>query len=517
MKDDSEIPDLLPRSHARPEGVRPDAARAAASQRAPIEPAGPSIASARVDAAPAPALLELEASSDVDELEFDLTRERGDDLPWDSPFRQDQGSMPERSTPAVLPAPTIELPPPRASVRPPDPSGPGTRAATAGLDLGLESTVWDLDDDLGDPRAAQLNVAVAMPKKDDVPWPVGRTPRPEEIEVSSLEITKTLGLPVADGWLSAPLYFWAARGALGRLQAETRRAEGQLAEAERERDGVLATLARSLRPTLSGTDRFRAAYDQIDQHLRVVDEARTALGLADAQGETGLAQVDVELESAKATVGLRARDAEERRAAAGSAERDLARMRAAHQRHVIERRNIVTRAQETSGPGADMPPELAGRFLAVEEHIKRADADLQIALVGHKQLESQLRLAEEEQRRALAHVRRIEGKREGLVLAQQGTLGGLSETLQTAERGHDRALAALGLAIVELHGEVPVDEGIRRRLLELDKAAATHAFEVERLVRARAAVDQDAYRRGGILLGVAALVMLVLLGWLFAG
>ena len=521
MKDDSEIPDLLPRSRAQPEGVR-----SRPNERTPAVSPAPS---QRLDEEPAPRSLELEAPSDGDDLEFDLARERGDDLPWDSPLRQNHEPALKRaeSTGGLVP-PTIELPPARSSVRPPAAGGPANLASSSssaaaatstrgpGLDLGLESTVWDLDDDLGDPRAAQLNVAVALPPKDDLPWPVGRTPRSEDLAVSPAEVTSVLGLPASDGWLSAPLYFWAARTALARAKTAMGQAVERLGQVERERDGVLAGLARSLRARLGESDRFRSAYAEVDRHSSVVEDARKALGQADTQGETGLAQVDVELESGKATVTLRAHDTQERRAAAEVAQRDLARVRAVHQRHLIERRNIVTRAQETSGPGSDMPPELASRFLAVEEQIRRSEADLHAASDGHKHVQTQLRAAEEEERRALAHVRRIEGKREGLVLAQQGTLGGLGETLQTAEQSHEQALAAVGLAMLELRGEVPVDEATRRRLLDLDKRAAAGAWEVERLVRAQASIDQDAYRRGGVLLGLGALVVVLLLGWAVA-
>lgn len=463
--------------------------------------------------------LDLDAPADDDDLEFDLTRERGSEQPWDSPLHEPvQAELGQSEAPVASVAAGAAMTRPTSAAHPTSLAPKATSVAPPGavLDLGLESSAWDLDDELGDPRAAQLNVAVPLPAKDDGPWPTARTPLPESLSVSAADIERTLALAPPGGFPSSPLYFWSARGALRRLETEAAQAVRQLTSAEHERDALLAELGQALRPTLAKLDRFRAACDQVDQHERVVREARAALGQADNQGETGLAQVDAELESAKATVVLRMSDAEERRQAAEGAERDVARLRAAHQRHVIERRNIVARAQETAGPGANMPPELAGRFLAAEEQIKRSEAELNGAMEGHRQLESQLRLAEEEQRRALAHVRRVEGKREGLVLTQQGTLGDLNETLQRAERGYQEALAGLGLAAIELRGEVPVGPEVRGRLLDLDRTVTTRALALERLRRAQASVDLVAYGQGRLVLGLIALVVLVLLAWLLA-
>jgi hypothetical protein len=316
------------------------------------------------------------------------------------------------------------------------------------------------------------------------------------------------------GWLAAPFYYWSARAALRRLAEETTAAAKSLADAEGTRDRLLGELSRSLRPSLEGTDRFRMSYDQIDQHQRVALEAKAGLARADERGETGLAQLDVELATASATIGLRTRHTAERRALADGGQRDLARLRATLQRHSIERRNIVTRAQETSGPGAEMPPELAGRFLGVEELIKRCEAEVGTAQATQKELDLQLRAAEEEERRALAEARRIEAKREGLILSQQGTLGDLGETLGQAEAGLAKVLANVGLAIVELHGEVPVEAAVRQQLLAADATVATHARELELVRRAAEQVDVVAFQRGrGVLVGIGVLV-LGLLGWL---
>lgn len=506
MKDDSEIPDLLPRSRALPEAPRPAQQGPARSARLAPPPAA---------AQPAP----VPTAPDPDDLEFDLARERGDELPWDSPLRasepppsmqlpstdsvaQGPGSPPaSRATPGTIVLPSVR---PSASMQPVPPA----------LDLGFDSTAWDLEDELGDPRAAQLNVAVPMKHEDDLPWPTGRTPQAEDLNIAPAEIERTLGVPPVAGWLQSPLYFWVTRRALARLRREVDQAEQLLTQAESDRDAVLAALGQSARSKLEGTDRFRASYERIDQHARALEEARQAFGRADAQGESGLAQVDVELETVRATVTLRTRDTAERRALERGGQHDLARLRAAHQRHVIERRNIVARAQEVSAPGAEMPPELAGRFLAIEEQIKRSEADLQTAQDGYKQIEAQLRSAEEEERRALAHVRRIEGKREGLVLAQEGTLGELSEALRTAEQGLSQAHRDVGLAIVELRGEIPVDEAVRRQLLGFDAAVLGRAIDLERLRRAAESVDRSVYERGRMLLAVVVVSVLVGIGWL---
>jgi len=487
-KDDGEIPDLLP-GRAVPE-------RAPARQE-------------QVVVRP-----KVEPPADPNDLEFDIVSARGTELPWDSPFRPSEApraaepelSLPVRS-PSIRPAAAA-----RASVRPA--AGPSVRPAPPLVDLGFDSAGWDLDDDLGDPRAAQLNVAVPMKEKDDVPWPICRTPLPETLDVPAEAVQQALDLPDPGGWLSAPFYYWSARAALRRLAAETNSAAESLAQAEATRDRLLGDLARSLRPSLEGKDRFRMSYDQIDQHQRIVQEAKAGLTRADERGETGLAQLDVELATANATIGLRTRHTAERRALAESGQRDLARLRATLQRHAIERRNIVTRAQETSGPGAEMPPELAGRFLGVEELIKRSEAEIGVAQTAQKELDLQLRAAEEEERRALAEARRIEAKREGLILSQQGTLGELGETLGQAEAGLGKVLANVGLAIVELHGEVPVEANLRQQLLAADASVSAQARELELARRAAERVDVVAFQRGrGVLVGLGAFV-LVLLGWL---
>jgi hypothetical protein len=384
------------------------------------------------------------------------------------------------------------------------------------LDLGLESTVWDFDDEFADPAAAQKNIVVAAPSKDELPWPSCRTPIAEDLNFTQEDIAQAFGVPPPSGLLSAPGYYWSARRALGRLAREVALLASQLEAEEAVRDGLLGELARASRPRLQGSDRFVAPYDRVDRAAQVAEDARAALAGADARGESGLSQIDVELETAGATAALRTRDAAERRGLAGGGERDLARLRAAVQRYAIERRNIVARAQETSTPGAEMPPELAGRFLAVEEQIKRGEADLAIAQAAQKQLDVQLRAAEDEERRALAHIRQIEGKREGLILSQQGTLGDLNEALERAEAALVAALAEVGLGIMELRGDVPVDESVRKQLLAADASIANCALTLERCRRARESIDTSAYQEGRAILIAGAVLSVSLLVWLLS-
>jgi len=526
VKDDGEIPDLLPRSRARPDAVRPLGVSPSPAVPSPAVPSPAVDPPTRPSAAPPrPGVPTVPGAGEADDLEFDLTRERGSDLPWDSPLWAAPPAAP-REAPALrgaaLPAtnetPELVLAPsPRAaaSERPPQASA-SRRPPPPTLDLGLESTVWDLDDELGDPRAAQLNVAVPMKAADDVPWPGARTPNPADLDISVAEIERARDLAPPSSWVQAPLYFWSARAVLRRLAAELATAEQKLTQAERQRDDILAELARGVRPKVEGSDRFVGPYELVDRAERAVLEGRAGLARADAQGETGLAAVDVELETARGTILLRTRDTAERRTLAEGGQRDLARLRAVHQRHVIEKRNIVARAQETSAPGTDMPPELAGRFLAVEEQIRCSEADLEAAQRTQKELEQRLRLAEEEERRALAHAQRIEGKREGLVLAQEGTLGDLNHALMGAERALLRAQADVGLAIVELRGEVPVHEDVRRRLLELDRTLTTHSTDAECRRRAAEGIDRAAYERGRIMLVASLVLALAAIGWALA-
>src|SRR5690606_31969730 len=172
LKDDSEIPDLLPRSRAQPEARPASAKGGSASPGAAVPARAPPVRAPELD---------LDAPADDDDLEFDLTRERGSEQPWDSPLHEPvQAELGQSEAPVASVAAGAAMTRPTSAAHPTSLAPKATSVAPPGavLDLGLESSAWDLDDELGDPRAAQLNVAVPLPAKDDGPWPTARTPLP---------------------------------------------------------------------------------------------------------------------------------------------------------------------------------------------------------------------------------------------------------------------------------------------------------------------------------------------------
>lgn len=497
--DDDDIPDLLP----------------GAGQRAPARPAVPPKPAPATSAVPA-----TPAAATGADLEFDLLAAQSSGVPWDvdpvAAIPALEVKRPSRAPAASdrSPARPSRAPAARSDV-PPRPSDAPTSLASAGLDL--EAIGWDLDGDLTDAASLQLNVALQVSESDDGPWPLGRTPESANLAVPLGDAARKLGVERPTNLLGTAAYFWKARRAVQRLSREARLREVELQSAEDARARALAGLAEGLRPSLEGRDRFAASYDLVQRHAEAVRLAEQALEQSETRGGRGLLQLDAELETARSTAMLRNRDAEDKRVSKENGARDLARLEAQAQRLQIERRNVVALARERAGPGQAMPPELAQRYLELEHQLEALQRQIATAAEIQKKLDTSYRTAEDEEHRARADLQRLEARKEGLLVSQQGTALELREELERARAEYRRVLAGVGLAIVELRGEIPVGKAVREELLHHD-AAVSRAVEALELVRhAVRAVDRETYARGKWIVAGAISAAILALGWALVG
>lgn len=369
-----------------------------------------------------------------------------------------------------------------------------------------------LDDlDFGGAAAAQLNVGVEEREEgDDVPWPVARTPVGDELAVSAREAEQLSGFGVPPkAFIEAPLYALRVYRALGSLQENLNDAHKRLREVEEARDELLAELAVEKRGELQNSDRFAPLYAELEKREQAIKLRKRDLEMADVEGAQALRDVQAEIDTQSAERLVRTRVRDEKRVVMEEAERSLKRKQAALRRIQIEWRNVEARAAKTAGP--EMPDELDAQLDALEQQQVQAKAALDYAIKQFKEVKNQLAERENDVRVAAAEVQRAEGKKEGLLIANEGDIAERSRALDRVLLEKRQLLSDVGRAIIDLRGQVPVTPAVRSNLLAADERVATAARQFETLRMALSSMDRDAYSTGRAVWVVGLLVLLVLL------
>lgn len=380
------------------------------------------------------------------------------------------------------------------------------------MDMSGGPAGWDLEEM---ETGAELNVAVPMPSRDDedLPWPSARTPESEDLPVDAQKVQEISGFgPKPSNFLLTPLYFVRVSTGIRQLRAELRRAESELAEAEKTRDERLAELAEARRAELSEKDRFAPLYANADRYDSIIQEQQRSLEQSDAHAAQDLARVEDQLLSAKA-------DREEKQAVARQqlevrreGERNVARQRALLKRLEIEERNIVDRARRLVPAGADMPAELAGPYSVLQEEKQSVQERIAEAEQLQRSLDERHAFADDELGRTIAELQRIEGQKEALLMTHEGRMAEQARAIEESRGMRLKEKAHAGRSIVELHGEVPLERDTRLALLASDQAVERAAVKIATIREALHCYDGPAYGMGrGLLIATGSALLLLLL------
>lgn len=376
----------------------------------------------------------------------------------------------------------------------------------------------DLSDDFDDLEfggaSSQLNVAVqAVDPDKDTPWPTGRTPFSDEIAPDFVRAKELSGFGAApNSVFLTPVYVWRVYSAQKILTEERILAEAKLSEAEAARDQRLSELAEAKGPELSGKERFASLYSKVGEYEGAIDQKEKDLQNTGAQGSLALKAIAQEIKEKVAEMKSAQQHRDEAQERVAEADREVARHVAALKRVEIQYRNLQVRLDKVA-PGKEVPPEFEVQFEKLDDEKQH----IQTALDEAKKLKDALsKLWKESDKHfgeANAALQAREGKREALLISQEGETLAHHKELAGAAHEHRTQLANAARILLELKGEVPVEAGIRRQILRLDEDVREAFIHLQNLRHAQNSMDSDAYNTGrkvfvGLALGLTVLAIL---------
>jgi len=370
----------------------------------------------------------------------------------------------------------------------------------------------DLGDDLdfGGAGSAQLNVAVPMAQEDEVPWPTGKTPEVDEIDVDEEEAAEISGFgPPPLGIFNAPMYFIRVRLALGELNDKVRLAKQGVVALERSRDERLGRMAEEKRAELAGKERFSSLYSNIDKFDAKIVEKRGVLKVADIEGADELRDITAKMD----TLSVERREKEKvrdlKKATFDQCELQIHRARAIQRKVGIARRNLDEQKQAGYDFGV-VSYEI--RLEAQEREELAAEQEAKQCLADRGRFARELEETEDEVRRVVADTQALEAQKEGLLMTLEGEIAEHSRSLDDVVLRRETGLADAARVILDLRGDVPVDAQFRREMLEVDANVREAFAEYQTALAALGSMDERTFQLGkSVWVGLGVLFVLVLL------
>jgi len=393
----------------------------------------------------------------------------------------------------------------------------GQRSSVPPRDLGRVADDWSLGLDdlggLGSARSAQLDVAVQLPKSDGVPWPVGRTPFADDLEVNSDAVARAGFGPPPQAWWGTPSYAWRVMRKQPALSKEVLEAQAALRRCEATRDQKLGVLAESKRKEIAKQERFSSLYAQVDESAVALKAKAQELESLNQQGAAELRMAEQKLSSLHTRYSHVESEREAARQRVEEQNTQLMRQSAALKRLQIEARNLTTRFDNDAIPEAQYrlhAADLAHKTDLVEQEIAERQKQL-------LRLKGELNEADQQLRLAASELQRQEGVIEAHLITLEGSGAEKTRSLAELRATHAQLISGIGAAIVELRGHVPVDEGTRADLLVLDAQVKDAAVFHRTLLLAQSGVDGAALRLGrGLWVTLVVVVVVLVLRWLAA-
>ncbi len=420
------------------------------------------------------------------------------------------------------PEPKAGEPAPKAVSKPPEAQPAATAATAASLGSQRQAASAGFlddfgsafeDDMLGNDMALEVAAGdhrAAMRSEDAesslVAWPSGCDTPAAELEVPEEAIRQQR--PWGDAprsLLHCPGYAWSVFQGERRLDAAVAAIDAELEVARRRRDELLGELARTKRSWLEMDESCRSALEPLRSAETLFMDASRHLNSASDSYAEQFATLSRELAEAQASVVETEQSLPSLRGQLEQAETDARREQARRQRLQIE-----ARAVEQSAANLPDAQEQLTRLSA-----RAAELDPLIAETEARAAACRSGLAEKnvERDHRLQKSRQIEQHQRELDRQRSTQLSTASSSVKAAESAVRQARAETGRAILAGQGRIPVEAAELEAIRDADQRVRGVLLRRELLVRARGHRDENALRRGQliILTGCALLVLLVVL------
>ncbi len=375
-----------------------------------------------------------------------------------------------------------------------------------------------------DPKARPVRSAVALPMTPPAPSSPAASPgrpaapaRPvpaagDSIAIDPYEVAVLADYgPAPEQFYLTPAYAWRVLTRKRDLRRRHAVAVQAVAEAERARDDQLATLAERARPVIQDSPDFATLLQPLLDAERIALDRSSALEQRNAEFGQQVAGVDQNIGEVQQKIQAAQAAVDAARRQLSAHEDVLKRSQALFKRVEIELRNTQEMARAAAGPNAKTaPPEFASRLVDLQHELEDKRRDCEGPGAAVNQALAEVRNAEQALSTLERTARGFRAERAKLEQAFSREAGMRSEGLQHAETERRAALVAIGRQLAEAPGS-PVSSADRQSWQAAQALVAARALEAEKLLRARDCEDRDAVKKGLILAGVAALLLIGLL------
>ena len=290
-----------------------------------------------------------------------------------------------------------------------------------------------------------------------------------------------------------------------------RAAQKGAADAEAVRDDKLAAIAERLRPSLDA-DRELAGYlAPLARAEQSATDRERALSDRSAQYAALVAGIDQKIATQETSASA---VAERLRAASVDEETKsqlLSRAQAALKRAEIELRNAEDLARAAAGPEAkEATPEHAQAVIQARRSVELRRQELASPKTEAEASRRVLRAVQAESDEIERHIKTLRAERSRAETTFSRELGVRSEGLELARTERRAALISIGARLFDTNSElIPKPEYEAFHRLRSD-VVARH-LDVERAMRAMASADAAAVKRGWIVIGAAAALLLIVI------
>jgi len=315
-----------------------------------------------------------------------------------------------------------------------------------------------------------------------------------------------------------PLYAIRVTSRRRELRKQAQLARHAFAQSEQAYHRALADMAEQVRPTLAAAKEFSPFLEPFERMEQQLENRFQALEQRNLEKQENTAVVDREIEALHDELNRKQADTQAAAMKLDQQKERLQRIEVAFRRAEIELRNAQTVARAAAGPEAkvalpqdaqkirDLTSVLEERRQALEapraevEQAQRVwnDADLELKAV-------QRRMAELQKKRRLieqSYTKEIAIRTDGVAQAQ-------------LER--QTALVALGSALLEGKPQL-VPQALQQEIQTVRDTMARHEREQARLDNALTLADDEAVKKGWIILaaavGIAFVLLVFLIAWL---
>jgi hypothetical protein len=404
------------------------------------------------------------------------------------------------------PDPGIALAAPDSVGRAPQPQvGYGDRFNDGFDDMDDEAAQDDVKLELD--HGPQTGATPTPGPADAQPGKPAHSPSLDPIEIAVLA---DFGAPPSVLWMCPP---YAVRVLLRKraLNQALRTAQKGAAEAEAVRDEKLAAIAEKLRASLDGDRELEGFLAPLAKAEQSAKDRELAMSDRSAEYASLVASIDQKIASEETLAA-----AVEQRLNAAADDEDgkaqlLTRAQAALKRAEIELRNAENVARAAAGPEArEAPAEHAQTILQARTTVELRRQELAAPKADSEASQRMLRGVQAEADEIDRRIRALRSERARAESTFSREIGVRSEGVEQARSERRSALIAIGARLIDSNAAlIPKPDYDAFHRLRID--VSTRHIDVERIMRALASADAAAVKRGWIVIGAAAGLVLALL------